>query len=355
MPTYMLSGAAQVGLTPRPLTVSIRLEGTTVGASLHAETRGQPLSGVVRPRQGILIIPHIDEVTTVRVAPVGAERFPAGTVAFADVAVSAPTGTEPERAVVIPIDLSGLTTRDVFVFQAGDNKVLVRAARVLPPPEDLGSLGNASRIAATEILGVQVVDELVAVNVVVAIDGSASFNGLLTDGSADAVIRVLAGIIAVMAPGMELGAAVVGSVATRVVLARVGELSGVLSDALAAHPQSLGLRSGTSGLLDFASTGNTVTFLVTDAVPADVVAFDAADAVEGEARHLVVLSSQSAWALQTSPRTPTTLVDLGEAGERDTSLSDALLSDPNRLRSLVRSLLIGCFPIGTSTFEKVAQ
>lgn len=352
MPTYMLEGAAQVSLTARPLTVSIRLEGTTIEARLDAVSAGALVETVVRPRPDMLIIPRVAATTTVRVVAAGTDRFPAGTIAHASVAVAAVLDGDPERAVLIPIDLAGLASRDLFVFDAGTGSVLVRAARVLAPPADLGQLGNAARIMATEILGVQGVDDLVAVNVVAAVDGSASFGGLIDDGSAEAVLHVIAGVAEVIAPMMALGAARVGTDVTQVSVTGSASLATAALTAVAGSRPSSALASATPTLLGFAPTSNTVTYLITDSVPADIDAFAATNDVAGEARHLVVLGTASAWQLQDRPDTPSTLV---EVDARRLALAARLLAEPAALRTLVASLLIGCFTPGTDAFKRVER
>lgn len=349
MPTYILEGAVHVDLTPGPLTLSMSLEGPTTEALLEAVVAGQRVDSVLRPRPGLMIVPRIDAVLTVRVVPLGIERFPPGTTANVSVTVNDAQNGDPERAVLIPIDLSGLTNRDLFVFERTANHIQVRAARVLPPSADLGALGNAARIAATEILGVQALDEVIAVNVVAALDGSASFASLIEDDSADAILRVLAGICEVVAAGKRVSGAILGSRPAPVAVRGADDLADAMVTTWVQHPLSVGLRS--RGEASVVSPGTTtVTYVITDAVPADLDAWDSAAPTGGGLHHLVVLGTQAAWRLQSTSRIPSTLVEISPG---ETLLGVSLLAHPQILRELVTSLMAGYFEPGTSTFERV--
>lgn len=349
MATYILEGAVQVQLTPGALTLTMSLEGPATDALLEAVVDGKRVDSILRPRPGLMIIPRIDAVLGVRVVPVGLERFQPGTTANVSVTVNDAQNGDPERAVLIPIDLSGLTSRDLFVFERTPNHIQVRAARVLPPAADLGALGNAARIAATEILGVQALDDVNAVNVVAALDGSASFAHLIKDDSADAILRVLAGICEVVATGKQVSGAILGSNRAPLAVQGGGDLANAVIAASVGHPLSVGLRTRTDALFTSAGT-TTVTYVITDSVPADLDAWHRTAPTAGPPYHLVVLGTNAAWSLQSTPRTPNTLVEISPARA---SLSVSLLANPHKLRMLVASLLAGYFESGTSTFERV--
>jgi hypothetical protein len=352
MPTYMLEGAVQVSMTARPITLSLRLEGATQTARLEAVREGLPLSTVVRPRPDLLIVPQVDGVVTVRVVPTGVPRFESQTIGHLSLRVDDPGSPDPDRGVLVPIDLTGLTGRDLIVLESDGAALLVRAARVLAPPADLGVVGNAARAVTTEILGVQVVEDLVALNVVIVVDTSASMTRFERDGTVATVVDLLAGVGDVVSPGMKTAIATVGREARIGRGVRPVELAAERETAVAGRTAGTGLRSGADGLTGFAPESNTVTYLVTDAVPADVDDLVAADSVPGEARHLVIVGTAAASALQPAVAVPTTLV---HTPAEPIGLADQLLGDRAQLQRTVRSLLAGCFPPGTSAHERSAR
>jgi len=348
MPTYMLDGHSEVGLSVRPLTLTLRLEGIAKGARLEATSPDGPVDSV-RPRPDLLILPRIDGRITVRVVPIDGRLFPSPTVAHIDIAVDNPGVPDPERAVLGAVSLDALSSRDLLAIEHVGDSLRVRAAQVEGPEVELGPVGDAARVAATEVLGVRAVDPISALNVVVAVDSSASMTALREDGTVDTVVQVLAGLAAVITPGMSVGGALVGSSTTRLAAADVGVLVSTLAAAQNSRTPSSGLRSGAPDLSGFSLTGNTVTYLITDAVPADVASFEAAHEIDGEARHLIVVGSPAAWALQTPPSTPATSVAVDNSGIR---LHERLLGDPVELRKLVTSLMVGCFAPGTGAHER---
>lgn len=356
MPSYMLTADAVVRLSDRPLTVRLQLQGG-VQARLDALVGGELLPSAVRPRPDLLIVPAVTARTVIRLTPVGTDRFPGGTVANVSVGIDDARSADPERAVVPPLDLAGLDGRDLLVLEPGDGAVLVHAVRSVSIGYPLDAVGESARIAAVEILGTQSVAAMSAMNTVTAMDASASFRRFFEDGApgepstAETIASVLDGVAAVLTPGERRGAAVVGAGARRIEVPPSEASPASLTAAVRATARSSGLRSGTRALTGFAA-GNTMTYLVTDAVPADVTAFEAADDIDGEARHLVVIGARSAWQLQRPPATPHTFVELDPSGR---GLAAVLAGDAYLLRSLVRSLLVGCFAPGTDAFERVGR
>ncbi|NQX12314.1 hypothetical protein HQQ80_11810 [Microbacteriaceae bacterium VKM Ac-2855] len=356
MPSYMLTADAVVRLSDRPLTVRLQLQGGA-HARLDAVVGSELLASAVRPRADLLIVPSVTERIVIRLTPVGTDRFPGGAVANVSVGIDDARSADPERAVVPPLDLAGLDQREILVLEPGQGGVLVHAVRRVDVGFPLDPVGEAARIAAVEILGTQSVAAMSALNVVTAVDASASFRRFLEDGkvgqpsTAETVASVLDGVSAVITAGERRGAAVVGAAARRFELPPGDAMPVALVAAMNSAPRSSGLRSGSAALTGFAP-GNTMTFVVTDAVPADVAAFEAADEIEGEARHLAFVGTRAAWQLQRSPSTPHTVIEPDPAGR---GLAAVLLSDPFLLRSLVRSFLVGCFAPGTDAFERVAR
>ena len=353
MPSYMITDGAVVTLSDRPLTVRLQMQAGA--ARLDAVVASGPLASAVRPRPDLLIVPRVTERTVIRLVPVGPELFPGGAVAHVSVGIDDARSADPERAVVPPLDLAGLAEREVLVLEPSDDGVQVRGAGLVPPPPRLGAAAEDTRVTTVGILGAQSVAPTSALHVVIAVDGSASFRRLAEDernedpSTVETAVAVLDGLASVLTTGMRRGAAVVGSSVLPVVLPPDEPAERAVMSALRSSPRSSGLRAGAPGLRGFAD-GNTMTFVVTDAVPADIGAFEAADEIDGEARHLVVVGSRSAWQLQTPPSTPHTFIETDPAGR---SLAAVFRSDPELLRRLVRSLLVGCFAPGTEAFARV--
>ncbi|PPH97807.1 hypothetical protein C5C56_11680 [Rathayibacter sp. AY1D1] len=355
MPSYMITGGAVVTLSDRPLTVRLQMQAGS--ARLDAVVAGGPLTTAVRPRPDLLIVPRVTERTMIRLVPIGSELFPAGAVANVSVGIDDARSSDPERAVVPPLDLAGLAEREVVILEPGGDGVQVRGAGISERRYRLSGVAAEAQVATVGILGAQEVSPTSALHVVVALDGSASFRRFAEDATAadpstaEAVVAVLDGVASVLSTERRRGAAVVGaSVAFRAVPPDEPAERAVIS-ALREAPRSSGVRSGAPALSGFAE-GNTVTYVVTDAVPADIGAFEAADEIDGEARHLVVIGSRSAWQLQTPPSTPHTFIETDPAGR---SLAEAFRSDAELLRRLVRSLLAGCFAPGTEPYARVGR
>lgn len=329
MPTYMLEGTSEVGLSLRPLTVSLRLDPPHLQGRLEAMSRGH-LVDVVRPRADLLVIPSVQDLVTIRVVPVGAERFPAAATAHVSISVDDAGGGDPERAVLLPLDLAGLDAADALVLERGELTVRVRAAQVAPPPSDLGPVGNAARVAATALLGVQRVAE--AVDVAVVIDGSASLRPLVADGSVGTLLAVLEGICQVVSPGRPILALIRG-LADHVVDVPAGDLAGATVRALHARAPSTGFRAHGPHV---PAADRAVTFLVSDAAPSDLPELTRAGASGGSATHLIVLGSRAVGELMGVQAGGGTLVDTGLAGS---DLAQQLTSDVSALRELVAQLL----------------
>ena len=328
MPTYMLEGDGEVGLSPRPLTVSLRLDPPTAHARLEAVSARELVADVVRPRSDLMIIPTVRAAMVVRVVPVGVPRFPSPTTVHVSISVDGASTGDEERAVLIPLDLAGLDGRDLVVLEPGDRVVRVRAARVLPPPSDLGPVGNAARVAATEQLGVQYVDEDSAVDVIVMLDGSASFRPKVADGSAATVLSILEGVAQVISPGRDVVAGVRG-LEDHLVTNQANQAARPVVDVLSGFVPTTGLRAATSRPYLGALGRPSITYIVTDSIPPDIDQFLSTD-------HLVMIGSRRVWQLFAPPAGTGTLVETGHPG---TPIAAELLADPVALHALVASLL----------------
>src|SRR5690606_11356144 len=119
-----------------------------------------------------------------------------------------------------------------------------------------------------EILGAERVDNTSAVNIVVAVDGSASLLPSTRDGSVLALTEVLAGMSRVVSPGRQVCAAIVGDEVSWIP-GDASTLPRALDDALASRSLTTSFRASSADLAARYPHENTVTYIVTDAFPAD--------------------------------------------------------------------------------------
>lgn len=348
MPTYMLEGQVAVRLTPKPITIALQMTGPVQGR-LVALSNGAPVANAVRPRPELLILPHVDEPVTLRIEPVGAEVFAQGSRADVSVSVNDPGSTDPERAVLPPVDLAGLTSQTALSVERDAEGLRVRSEVREVVQVTLGPLADAARVVATELVGRQRLDEHEAVDVSIAIDASASFRRQAASGQLARAIDVIDGIAAVIDPDRLADAHILSTPETPVTVERGTTLASAVVRTLGSVTPETGaaLASGASSDLAKVATntstgGRRLTFVLTDAAPADREAFERLH-TSTAALHLVVLGRGSAWNLQQHPNTPATLLDVERYGAapQDAAAVDPLATTPQLLRPLVASLLEG--------------
>jgi hypothetical protein len=347
MPTYLLEGTNEVRLTVRPLNMTVRVEGTGVEAWLEVTQGGRPVPSVVRP-PSMVILPRVEAPTTVSVIPTGRERFPSQTVVHFSVAVEDRESGDPQRAVLVPVDVSGLDRKDLVSVELVDGALSLRAAQN-KEDADLGALGNAARVAARELLGVQSLDESTAVTMNIAVDGSGSALRLARNGTFAGLIRVLTGVAQVVTNGTEISAGVIGNSAERFPSQTLAALPQSVQDAQLSRIPSNGFRSvpwlpGTQP-----DDPNAITYLLTDSLPADVVGLETAEQAAPHRRHIVAVTSPGAWRLLGGTTVRSTVVE-PPVGEE--TLEARLLANPAVLRELVTSLLQTVFDRDTVLAER---
>lgn len=354
MPTFMLEGQTPARLSPKPITVRLQLAGPVPGR-LVALADGAPLADAVRPRPELLVLPNVQGTVRLRIEPVGATVFVQGSIANVSVSVNDPGAADPERAVLPPVDLAGLAGQVALAISRDGDALRVRS-EVRPTVQiTLGPLADAARVVATELVGTQRLDD--AIDVAVAIDASASFHRRVVSGQVRRAIDVIDGIAAVIDPDRAARASIL-STPERAVAPGAGETLGVaIERAFGELVPETGapLASGDRSPLRSIATRNaaaqdagheparTLTFVLTDAAPADRAAFESLQQ-PGRAVHLVVIGNGSAWRLQRCPSTPATLFDLerlGAAPAAGDSSPDPLAHQAPALRELVAGLLQG--------------
>ncbi|WP_218713779.1 hypothetical protein [Arthrobacter sp. BF1] len=350
MPTYMLQGTAEVKLNVRPLSFTLRLEGPGVQGWLEISQDARAVQNVVRPPNmpNVVILPQVGATTMVSVLPVGQDRFPAPTIAHLSIAVEDRATADPQRVVLAPIDVSGLDRKDLVFVTAVDGSLSVRAAHN-QSDADLGPLGNAARVATREILGLQWVEPAMALNMVVAVDGSGSTVDLVQDGTMTAVAQVIAGISQVVANGKQVSAAIVDDAFHLLPATELGHMSAAIAEHFKDRIPSSGFRSASPLDATFGLPAQQLVYLLTDGLPADVQALPGAE-TGPQVRHLVAVGDPGAWALLGGTRAPSTVI---EAPIHTQTLHERLLRDPRALAVVVKSLLQACFPAGSALSEKV--
>jgi len=348
MPTYLLDGDSEARISAAPLSVILGTTGNQAAFLLEAASDSE--LPVITPKPGMLVLPRISGRTALRVRPVGAQAFPEGSVVSLTITLNNQSDPDPERIVVSQVDVSGLSHRDLVILEPLDGFISARSS-LARFDTALGDLALQARVATRELLGVEHVDATSAINVVVAIDASASMLGLTRDGFVSAIVDVLVGVSQVVSPGRDVSAAIVTSSVRWIESASASGLSAAVRAAQEETPLTTGFRSAHPGLIGRAPDQNTVTYIVTDGVPADYAALEVADTIDGEARHLVVLGDATSTALAHTPNVNVTTFDTARLAGVDTA--DAL--DARTLRTLVTALLQGCFVPGTPYAKKVAS
>jgi hypothetical protein len=327
--------------------VTLRVEDESSQARLEVAQKGRRLESVVRPPDGV-ILPAVEELTVVSVVPVGHNRFPSPTVLHLAVSVEERASLDPQQAVLVPIDVSGLDRKDLISVERIGGSLSLRVAHH-QEDADLGQLGNAARVATREVLGLQWLDDAAAFNMLLAVDGSGSAVNLVQEGSVSAMAQVLTGISQVIAGGNPVRAAVVnGSV--NPVPAR--DLASLPADIVASHQAlvpSSSFHSTFPRLENLRPGAATIVYLLTDSLPADILDLERL-AEPGEVRHIVSVMPQAAWQLLGGTSVSHTVVEPVRAGD---DLESRLLSEPHALRGLVRSLLQPCLSTRSEFLEGV--
>lgn len=349
MPTYLLEGTNEIMLEARPLRIGLRLEGVGGEAAwLDVTAGGRPLDSVVRP-PNMVILPSVHTPTTISVVPVGRERFPSPTIVHLSVVVEDRQSADPQRAVLVPVDVSGLDRKDLISVEPASGGLCLKAAQSREDA-DLGPLGNAARVAAREFLGVQCLSDIDAVKVSVAVDGSGSAANLATTGATAAVMDLLCGLSQVITRDDHMTATIVGSGRGRSIKAAFGAIGAAVDAELAKRVSSVGFRSTLSSPGEQAANGRSVTYLLTGSVPADVAELEAARETDHEC-HIVAVTSERAWDLLGGTQLPSTVIEPRPGRE----LRTHLLEDPALLRRVVASLLTGSLDTNVSHGERIGR
>jgi hypothetical protein len=264
LPNQLLTVRAQSNVAPPPRVEAVSATSTDVEITPADRAPG-------------LVSLLITQSTVIRVSP------PNGAPAFAPGAaltlLVGPDQPEADQLVLQSIDVSGLTKPELLHLEPMGDQVIVTALPTSDLP--LPPLAHQARIAAREVLDTRRVANDRAVRLQVAVDGSASMRQHLTSPAVGQVLELVMGLGSVIASSPTVSVELSGQSRTRLPERSLTELAErVVADAMAVPP-SIGFRSDV--IHDAGQDG--LTFLVTDAVPADLPA-DRADAV-----HLLIISA----------------------------------------------------------------
>ena len=260
MAMYLLKGGEQVALQTRPLIIRLQSAGGSSIFRLKATVPvGEP---IVVERQGMLVLPRIQQPTTVRILPTAeGQSFPPNSVLTA---VIGPDGGNPDADYAqVSLDVSGLPQEDLVLCEPQGPTIKVTSLSIphgtkLPPQAEL------ARDVARELLGVAF-DPHHAVDIVVGIDCSPSMRSYLADGAIEAALHTFAGMASVIDPNHEVEAVLCGRITTRLRSQPIDKFAVQTVAEVKRQPLVTGCRSSA-----LRTGAKSLTYLVTDGVPADL-------------------------------------------------------------------------------------
>ena len=279
MTLYLLKGGEQVSLPTRPLVIRVQSPTGAVSHRLRAAVPPGAPAPVALERYGMLVLPRLSGPTTAQLIPApGLDLFPPQSVL--NVLVG-PDGGDPNADYAqLTVDVSGLPVADLVTFVPAGPSIQVQALG-RPKDPDLPPHAELARDVTRELLGRPTVSRDDAVDLVIGVDCSPSMRSYTGDGSLEATLEVFAGVASVLDPDAEVEGVLVGRQSMRLRPEAIDTFARSTTEAVGRQPLITGLRSATLG----SPAAGALTYLVTDAVPADFVA--------GPDRpHLVILGAR---------------------------------------------------------------
>jgi len=337
MATYIIDRATPADLPLGPLRIEVAAAagaGAFSGRVSPADAIGSVRSAITVPQLGATD-------SEFEIVPAAA-TFPAGSVFT--VTVSIDGDPQSHRAVLNDADLSGGGAQALLRFTPRESSIHISTDYGGDTP--LEGLAAAAHASVRRVLGVERVDDLSALNLGIVVDSSASMLSRTADGSVRAIVDVLTGVSRVISPRRSVHVGLVGAEITWLDAESDDRAARVVA-LQEASPLTLGFRSARSELIGLHPDQNTMIFVVTDAVPADIDALAAHEEVEGEGRHVVVLGDGEHREVAGIPIT--TLPEL----RAEEGVAGRLEIDGPALDRIVRALLRGCFAPGTAYASRV--
>lgn len=345
MPTYMLDGTDKVRFPQRPLTVTLRVQGEQV-ARLVVQREGEQLVPAVQ-RPDLIVLSHIEGKIIVSVVPVGKESFPANTIVNLSIVVEDRTTFDPERAVLVPVDVSGLGRRDLVSIENIDTALELSAGENYEH-ENLSPLANAARAITRELWEAHGTGQP-AFNMLLAVDGSSSAVGLRDDGTFHALVEVVTGMAQVIGDGGRLRAAIVDEVSTLLPDSDLATIPTALMESLRDRIPTTGFRVSSAQRELHIPNAEQIVYVLTDSMPTDIRHLGNWESGSGNQWHIIAATSPSVWHLLNGTTRHTVI----EPGNDAQSLESRLLAEPSHLRELVRSLMQVCFSVDSQLTGKV--
>jgi hypothetical protein len=334
---YILEGDGRAVIGRRPVKVDVTAKdgagmALPEGAVLLAARRGDgPAAGVLSPRPSQMIVPRVDDGANIAVRVLtgqGRSLFAEGTTVNLTIRTDRTHDVEGDVVVVRDVPVSGLAYCDLVDIAAQDATRLQVTALAIPRNTPLGPLAAAARDATRHILGSD--DSMSARSLLVAVDMSVSMMGAFDDGTVAAATDIVAGLSDVIGIGQELRVCLLAEEPVLLPPAEPADLAAATMTEVRRTGLGCGFRS-MAGLPVLADGG--VTFVVTDAVPADAAALRSARRSGRNVR--LVLADQrrpTRWAADL----PTTLLGRPPG---DVDATAHLLGSPARLTAAVGSML----------------
>jgi hypothetical protein len=277
-------GEASVARRPIRVEVSTAADGSAVELRAHVGDARVGRSAAARP---LVELADVAERTVLRVLPAGGGVFPDGTLVTLVVSTSpTPRGTQ-DTVTVRGMDVSRREFRDLALVEPLDEQRL-RVRRLVGADVPLGPVATQARAAARGVLGYDGRDD--PLDVVVAVDMSASMVAATADGSVALAVDTVVGVAQVLGPGRTPAVYLLGRDPDPVDPVAPGEIAAATGAALSQAGRGSGFRSVACGPV--AGPGALV-YVITDDIPADV---DLLAAAGGPARlrRIVLVDAASA-------------------------------------------------------------
>src|SRR4051812_41987241 len=205
-------GASVTRLERRPLEITTELEGQPVPIQLGVT----PDVPALRPHAALLVLRDLPEGerVTVWIARRDGAPFAPRTAVHLTASVTTHTG-ELDTVTLPAVDVSELSSRELVVITATGGDLLLEAAGDAPPPP-LRSRGAAAFVATRSVASGGMPAQRYS-HVRAIVDGSASMRANFDNGAVTALVEILTGIAAVLAPNSKLEVLIGGADATAAV------------------------------------------------------------------------------------------------------------------------------------------
>ncbi len=210
MATFVLDGKASAELPRRPIAVSLTVAGPSGGARLLDEGRGGRQVRVVQHTGSLLILPRVDEETTVSAVPDGRDRFGQGTVLHVTLGPDDPSDLGADVIQLTPRDVSGLSFIELATLVPVDAGTVGVTTKLAVPDAPLPPVAAHARVACRGVLHRDQVDEADRVRVGCVVDTSVSMAPLFASGTVAAAGDIVAGLAAVLSGGEDVELAAPG-------------------------------------------------------------------------------------------------------------------------------------------------